>query len=614
MRSPLRHASRRLFPAGPVPSRLAARLGVAALLALLLLAVPATAQAQDEGGDAPPLFVDRVDVNVVNVEVFVTDGEGRRITGLEKDDFEILVDGEPAEVSNFFAVAQPNRVDAELARTSDGAVPAAEQVLTPPSDLPPEQQLNLLVYVDHFNIHPQNRQRALEELEGFLEDRMFQGDRVMLMGYDGQLEVNQPFTRDWNQVRRALRDLGKVKAMGPQQDTERRLALQLIRSANQENDPRLALDAIRSYIQEERVELRRSAAALDRTVRAMAGLPGRKAVLHVSDGLPQRPGEELYQFMVEQFSDDIEASFDYQDPAEFTDASIRAISQDEGQLFRGIIREANSNQVTFYTVDARGGAGSMGLGADLDSVEVTGSGRATMEAVRKLNTQEPLVSMAVGTGGSSILNTYELSDAFYRTGVDFDSFYSLGFQTPAQGDGEYHNVEVRVNRPGLKVRHRSGFVDKAPEVRVADRTLSSLIFGMQTNPLGVKVDFGEPERKGRGSYELPVLVRIPFRDVTLLPNGEIQQGQLRIYLAVKDDKGGVSDMHQFPFPVEVPQDQMAATEGKEIGFGRVLRLSPGTPEVVVGVWDELSGVESFVHKEVLVETERQRRKRLRNSR
>lgn len=587
----------------------------AALLALLLLALPLVSQAQDDTGDgSPPLFVDRVDVNVVNVEVFVTDGEGRRITGLEKEDFEILVDGEPAEVSNFFAVAQPNRVDTELARTSDGAVPAEEQVLTPPSDLPPEQQLNLLVYVDHFNVQPQNRQRALEELEGFLEDRMFQGDRVMLMGYDGQLEVNQPFTRDWNQVRRALRDLGKVKAMGPQQAAQRRRALQLIRTANEENEPNLALDAVRSYIQEERVELRRSAAALEKTVRAMAGLPGRKAVLHVSDGLPQRPGEDLYQFMVEQFSDSIEASFDFQDPADFTDASIRAVGQDEGQLFRRIIREANSNQVTFYTVDARGGAGSMGLGADLDSMEVTGSGRATLEAVRKLNTQEPLVSMAMGTGGSSILNTYELSEAFYRTGVDFDSFYSLGFQTPARGDDEYHDIEVRVNRPGFKVRHRSGFVDKAPAVRVADRTLSSLIFGMQTNPLGVKVDFGEPERKGRGRYELPVLVRIPFRDVTLLPNGDVQQGQLRIYLAVKDDKGGVSDMHQFPYPVEVPENQMAATEGKEIGFGRVLRLAPGTPEVVVGVWDELSGVESFVHKEVLVETERQRRKRLRNSR
>jgi len=584
-------------------------------LALLLLALPGAARAQDDAAEGtPPLFVDRVDVNVVNLEVFVTDGEGRRITGLEKSDFEVSVDGEPAEVSNFFAVAQPNRVDKELTRTSDGVVPADGQVLTPPSELPPEQQLNLLVYVDHFNVHPQNRQRALEELEGFLEDRMFQGDRVMLMGYDGQLEVNQPFTRDWNQVRRALRDLGKIKAMGPQQAAERRIALQLIRSANQENDPTLALDAIRSFVQEERVELRRSAEALAKTVRAMAGLPGRKAVLHVSDGLPQRPGEEMYQFMVEQFSDDVQASFDFQDPTDFTDASIRAISQDEGQLFTRIIREANSNQVTFYTVDARGGAGSMGLGADLDSVEVTGSGRATMEAMRKLNTQEPLVSMAVGTGGSSILNTYELSDAFYRTGVDFDSFYSLGVQTAAQGDGKYHDIQVRVNRPGLKVRHRSGFVDKAPEVRVADRTLSSLIFGMQTNPLGVEVDFGEPERKGRGSYELPVLVRIPFRDVTLLPNGDVQQGQLRIYLAVKDDKGGVSDMHQFPFPVEVPQDQMAATEGKEIGFGRVLRLAPGTPEVVVGVWDELSGVESFVHKEVLVETERQRRRRARNSR
>lgn len=592
-----------------------ARVGLAVCALLLLATLPLSAQ--DSNPDAapgsdeqPPLFVDRVDVNVVNVEVFVTDGQGRRVTGLTKDDFEVRQDGQPVELTNFFAVAQPNRVDLELERTNPAAADAA--VLTPPSELPEEQQLNLLVYVDHFNIRPQNRQRALEQLEGFLEDRMFQGDRVMLMGYDGQLEVAQPFTRDWNEVRRALRDLGKVKTMGPQADVERRLALQQIRLANEENEPSLALDAIRSYVQRQQVDLRRSTAALDQTARAMAGLPGRKAVLYVSDGLPQRPGEDLYKFMEEQFSDTVQGPGGLADPTTFTRASMPAIADDEGKLFNRIIREANANQVTFYTVDARGGAGSAGVGADLDSMEVSGSGRFVLEALRTLNYQEPLISMAEATGGSSILNTYELSDAFYRTGVDFDSFYSLGFQAPSTGDGEYHRLQVTVKRPGLKVRHRNGFVDKAPEMRVADRTLSSLIFGMESNPLGVEVDFGEPQRKGRGAYELPVLVRIPFRDVTLLPSGGMQRGQLRIYLVVKDDKGGVSDMHQFPYPLEVPQAQMAETRKKEIGFARMLRLAPGTPQVAVGVWDELSGTESFIHKEVRVETERQQRKRERN--
>jgi VWFA-related protein len=551
-------------------------------------------------GDGPPMFIDTVDVNVVNVEVFVTDRQGRRITGLTKDDFEILQDGEPVEISNFFAIARPNRIDqlrdAEGRRTT---------TIAPGSDLPAEQQLNLVVYVDHFNLHPQSRKRALEELEGFLEDRMFQGDRVMLVGYDGQLDVVQSFTRDWGLVRDGLRQMGKGKALRVQDDVERRLALRGIRLGFEEDEPEMAFNYVRSYIQEQRLELRRSTEALGKTVRAMAGLPGRRALLYVSDGLPRRPGEDLLEYMRDLFGSQPVATGS--NPSAFVDTSIEALNQDEGHLFDEITRHANAQQVTFYTVDARGGTGDSSIGADVDSILLDGAGRNALDALRTTQMQETLIEMAEATGGASILNTFELEDAFYRAGVDFDNFYSLGFQTPSSGDDSYHDVEVRVkDRPGLRVRHRSGFVDKPQSERIADRTLSSLMFEMEANPLGVEVDFGEPERVGRGEFNMPMLVRIPFRGVTLLPNGDVEEGRLRIYLAVKDEKGGVSEMHEYTYPLRIPADQVEAARGKEIGYSATLKIAPGTPRVAIGVWDELSGVESFIHKQVRVEKERRR--------
>jgi hypothetical protein len=132
--------------------------------------------------EPPPVFVERIDVEVINVEVFVTDGQGRPVTGLTREDFEILHDGKPVPISNFFTVSRRDRVAHEL---EGGAPPAAGSgSMTAPADLPEDQQLNLLVYVDHFNLRPQNRTRVLGTLGGFLEDRMFQGDRVMIVGYD----------------------------------------------------------------------------------------------------------------------------------------------------------------------------------------------------------------------------------------------------------------------------------------------------------------------------------------------------------------------------------------------------------------------------------------------
>src|SRR5215212_1807061 len=76
------------------------------LLAALLSSLPAAAQAP-ASPDTPgeETFFESIDVQVVNFEVFVTDRQGQRVSGLTREDFEIAEDGKPVEISNFYAVA-----------------------------------------------------------------------------------------------------------------------------------------------------------------------------------------------------------------------------------------------------------------------------------------------------------------------------------------------------------------------------------------------------------------------------------------------------------------------------------------------------------------------------
>ena len=76
------------------------------LLLLACLLVPLPLVAQDDG---ETIFIDRVDVNVVNVEVFVTDRDGNRVADLTADDFEIYEDGRLVEVSNFYSAVRESR-------------------------------------------------------------------------------------------------------------------------------------------------------------------------------------------------------------------------------------------------------------------------------------------------------------------------------------------------------------------------------------------------------------------------------------------------------------------------------------------------------------------------
>ncbi|MDH3255177.1 MAG: VWA domain-containing protein, partial [Acidobacteriota bacterium] len=517
-----------------------AHLAPALLAAVILGGWPVGAQ-----DEPPPVFVERVDVDVVNIEVFVFDKQGNRLTGLSQEDFEILEDGKPVEISNFYAVARRERLERtlETGRLPEESMPSEDLQL-----LPTDRQLNLAVYVDNFNLRGSSRNRVLDDLEVFLEDRIRLGDNVMLIEALRGAEVVQPFTRDWMSIAEGLREMRKSATYRQQDESAiRRNIRSMILAAGQES-PRRAHDIVRSYVEQAKGDLRRSAATLRDTVRSLAGLPGRKALLYVSEGLPQRPGEELYQQLDAIFSD--LALSTARSPGGVIDPSLEAVNEDESGLFNDIVREANAHQVTFYTLDASGSGGMSGLSAASGGTDIAGfGGRVAFDNLRKQNLQQPLIEMAEGTGGTSILDSFNFGSVLDRLADDFDSFYSLGYSPEGNGASRYRDIEVRVKSPGFEVRHRTGYLHKAPEERIADRTLSSLYADLEKNPLAVEIDFGDWEKMGRNQFNLPILVRVPLSQITLLPSGDSHEGRLRIYVAVKDEEGAISDVHEQVYPV-----------------------------------------------------------------
>ncbi|HEX8154352.1 MAG TPA: hypothetical protein VF698_14555, partial [Thermoanaerobaculia bacterium] len=70
-------------------------------------AFPAAAQrqpAQPAPAEDNQKLMEVIDVRVINVDVVVTDRKGNPITGLTKDDFEILENGVPKVITNFYEV------------------------------------------------------------------------------------------------------------------------------------------------------------------------------------------------------------------------------------------------------------------------------------------------------------------------------------------------------------------------------------------------------------------------------------------------------------------------------------------------------------------------------
>ncbi|MEM9596267.1 MAG: VWA domain-containing protein [Acidobacteriota bacterium] len=581
-------------------------------LALLLASTAAWGQGEE------PLFIERIDVNVINVEVFVVDEDGNAVTDLTQDDFEIFEDDQPVEVTNFYTTWRPDRATSDLERDRGlvrGEVPGVVEA----AEVPADQRLHLVVYVDNFNLRPANRNRVLKELGGFLEDRVRQGDQVMLMSSGNTVEVVEPFTQDLYQLAKGIEYIGEQTAYGQQTESRRRRVIQQIdtqygRAIDNDGEAQLALDFISSYIQQAQFDLERSTRALEATVRSLGGLPGRKAILYVSDGLPKRPGQELYQHYIDRFGQGVRGS-----GAALVDPGNQHLADDRSGLIKEVARQANAQQVTFYTLQAQGSTtGRETISAEHTPASFNNEGNTLADGIYADNLQEPMIDLSEETGGTAILNTFNFDDALADLSQDFDSLYSLGYRSRHGGDGGYHEIEVRVKREGLKVRHRAGYVDKNEEERVADRTFSSLILDLESNPLGITLELGTPEKEGRDKYHLPFLIRIPIREITLLPKDETGEGRLRLYIAVLDEEGGVSPLQEVPYPVSIPTANLADARDQQLGYAGKLLIRPGVPKIAIAVWDEISGSESFVHKSAFVgrkgKKERKERERRQRSR
>ena len=598
------------------PSLAGFLLPIFALALLLALAAPARGQDQAEAASGD-LFIERVDINVINVEAFVTDKSGNSVDDLTVDDFEVYEDGKLVELTNFFQndrVAPVNeQFDRDRQMVSEGRRGGQSTPAVTPREVPEDQRLNLVVYVDLYHLRPANRTKVMKQLGGFLEDRIHQGDRVMMIAHQRTLQLIHPFTQDIGQVVQGIERVAKMATNGQMADAERRRVRnslfegrgaeptpgQLLPPGGSAVDPGViqtnVIENIRLFVQQQRLETENSMKALETVLRSLGGLPGRRALLYVSDGLEKQPGSDLYQMYTERYSaaPRVTASSPSRTGIELT-------RNDLTDVYHKVTSVANTHQVTLYTLQARGAMGLGTVSAEEGDNSMGLGGSLTSSNERQSSEQEPLIDLAEETGGSAIINSSNFAGALESLSKDFNSLYSLGYRSRTGGDGRYHKIEVKVKRPDLRVRHRSGYVDSTQEQRVADRAFSSLILDLESNALGVTVDFATPQLEGLNKYHLPLLVRIPLRELTLLPDGDKHKGKLRLFFAVQDPDGAISQVQEVPYPVEIPAAEANQLQDKEIGYALKLAVREGTPKVAVSVWDEISGIESYLLRSVPV--------------
>ena len=379
---------------------------------------------------------------LVVVDVVAT-GKNGAVVDLKRDDFSLFEDGKEQKL-RVFNFQQP-------AQNTNGVLVAPklpENVSTNISRYNAGSALNILL-LDSMNTELPNQAFVRDQMVKYLE-RMPQGQPLAIYTLGNKLTLLQDFTNDPAQLKAVVE---KLKSKTPllvdtpagtaNEDLVNRLPSL---GFNQEKIQTFALEQLQEFDQERvafQTDLRITYTlnALNTIARMLSGFPGRKNLIWVSDAFPLsiNPNLQLTNIFIgtRTYGPQI---------AQTADALINA-------------------QVAVYPIDARGllptagmSADNSGRGQSNDGFRVGLGGISHHEPVETSNVHEAMEEMADRTGGIAFYNTNGIDGAVQKSIEDGSVYYTLAYYPDDKTwNGKFRKIQVKVKRPGVKLRYRLGY-------------------------------------------------------------------------------------------------------------------------------------------------------------
>jgi VWFA-related protein len=427
------------------PSRRAHALAVWGVLLFLVFAVLAVGGDAQQGqqqqqqqqqqqpppptpGQQPPIF--KTGINFVRVDVIVSDKQGNAVGNLQQADFDVTEDGKPQKIETFRLVT----LDGGRMEAADGPPKAIRSDYDEEAEAARDDVRLFAIFFDDYHVRRGASLSVREPLSRFVERQLGPTDMVGLM-YPLETTSSVRMTRNHEAIMKAVQQfIGRKFEYTPKNEFEEKYA----------NYPAEIVEQIRNQV---------SLSAIRSLIVHMGTLKeGRKALILVSEGYTN--------MLPPQLRDPVASMPGYGNPNRFNPmAGVNDPNEDRAAFFSSVdmqndLREiydyANRYNVAIYAVDPRGLATNEfdineGVNIQVDNQYLSSS----MDTLRVL---------ADNTDGRAIVNRNDLDVGMKQITKDSSAYYLIGYnstQTPS--DGKFHEIKVRVKRPGIQVRARKGY-------------------------------------------------------------------------------------------------------------------------------------------------------------
>jgi len=566
----------------------------AAIVVLCLGAGVAFADGEETPGSTTPdavgglPFAGEVDVTVVNVNVYVTDKQGFAVTDLTADDFILTQDGTVKPITNFDLFTD------EIYRSfySDNGPPTA---LPTPTPIPGTETLSkesfrpvyVVLYFDNENSRAVDRNRLVTQLRGFVRENLRPPVQMMVIAYQKSYDVLQTFTDDQRDINDALREIKMMSGGRTELDNARKDILRLFSESQRGSQQDVgsmsrAHGQVVGFAEQEANDLQFTLGALRDTLTMLSGLPGKKVIVYVSNGLPMIAGLDLFYAFANT----------YHESSVITESARYNMSRQ----FTSLVSNANAQDISFCTFGVGGLENPTIASAELGSNQDAMSASLGMQ-----NYLDSLRFMADNTGGISVVNTNDFTSGLDKVAQDFFTYYSLGYSLQQSGLDKVHKIEVDLpNHPEYRLRYRRRFVEKSLESRIQDKVVTGLMFPLDDNPMELKVEVGSQGPAGETRWMVPFQLSFPLRTVALLPVGDEYVGNVTMFLAARSTDGDRSDVVRQSHEIRVKASDYDEAQLDRFTITANLLMEEGTHNVAVGLLDPVTRNASFTTTKVTI--------------
>ncbi len=374
-----------------------------------------------------PVF--RTGINTVRVDVIVTDRQGNPVTDLKLEDFEIQEDGKPQKPETFRLV----KIDTETAPAyTSRTIRSRNDEETAAAN---ENSRLFVFFLDDYATRRESSMSVKKPVVDFIANQLSPNDLISVMHPLTPTDAVVLSRNHQGVINAVERFEGRKYNYEPINDVERGYVYKL--------NPQ-AIEMIRRQV---------SLSALRGICTKLGSLrEGRKSIIMVSEGYtsllpPQmRSDQPGAVAMPGDLTRDPFAAENnlMEDRARFS------ADLDMTRELQDVFDTCNRQNTSIYALDPRGlSTGEFDISSNISMRTSQAYLNASMDSLRTL---------AENTDGRAIVNRNDLANAMKQIIRDSSAYYLVGYNsTQSPTDGKFHEIRVRVKRPGVQIRARKGY-------------------------------------------------------------------------------------------------------------------------------------------------------------